>query len=219
VDGFSLAVLEDYGEVMANQGRADLRRVRAAAQSMGELIDALLSLSRVGRREVELAQVDLSAIARRVIAERRDAQPDREVAVAIEEGLVAVSDAALVDVVLENLLGNAWKFTAGRPDAHIEFGRVEGAGERTYFVRDDGAGFDQAYVHKLFSPFQRLHTPEQFPGTGIGLATVARVLERLGGWCRAEGEPGRGATFTFTLGPEPAAGRTTPATPKGRPEA
>ena len=204
VDGFSLAVLEDYGDVIAEEGRADLRRVRAAAQSMGELIDALLSLSRVGRREVELAEVDLSAMARRVIAERRQTEPDRVAEVSVEEGLVAESDAALVDVVLENLLGNAWKFTSGRPEAHIEFGSLESDGERTFFVRDDGAGFDQAYVHKLFTPFQRLHTADQFPGTGIGLATVARVLERLGGTCRAEGEVGRGATFFFTLGRPPA---------------
>jgi len=200
VDGFSLAVLEDYGDVIAEEGRADLQRVRAAAQSMGDLIDALLSLPRVGRGEVTLAQIDLSAVARRVIEERREADPDRVVEVTVEEGLVAESDAALVDVVLESLLGNAWKFTAGRPVAHIEFGALPVDGERTYFVRDDGAGFDQAYVHKLFTPFQRLHTAEQFPGTGIGLAAVARVLERLGGKFRAEGEVGRGATFYFTLG-------------------
>jgi PAS domain S-box-containing protein len=211
VDGFSLAVLENYGEAIAGQGRADLLRVRAAAQSMGELIDALLSLSRVGRREVELAEVDLSAVARRVIAEQRESEPDRRVDVAIEERLVVESDAALVDVVLVNLLGNAWKFTAERPEAHIEFGSFVADGERTYFVRDDGAGFDQAYVHKLFTPFQRLHTAEEYPGTGIGLATVARVLERLGGTWRAEGEVGGGATFFFTLGD----GATRTAGPRG----
>jgi PAS domain S-box-containing protein len=200
VDGFSLAVLEDYGDVIAEAGRADLQRVRAAAQTMGDLIDALLSLSRVGRREVGLGEVDLSAVARRVIAERRDAEPDRVVDVTVEDGLVAESDPTLVAVVLENLLGNAWKFTAERREAHIAFGSLATDGERTYFVRDDGAGFDQAYVHKLFTPFQRLHTAEQFPGTGIGLATVGRVLERLGGTFWAEGAVGCGATFFFTLG-------------------
>jgi light-regulated signal transduction histidine kinase (bacteriophytochrome) len=178
---------------------------------MGELIDALLSLARVGRREVEIEEVDVSAIARRVIAERREDEPDRVVSVVVEEGLVAQSDAALVDVVLENLLGNAWKFTAGRPDAHIELGSLAHDGDRVFFVRDNGAGFDQAYVHKLFTPFQRLHTTQQFQGTGIGLATVARVLGRLGGTCRAEGEVGCGATFFFTLGRPQSANEATPA--------
>jgi PAS domain S-box-containing protein len=199
VDGFSQTVLEDYGDVIDEQGRSDLRRVRAAAQRMGELIDALLSLSRLGRREIALGQVDLSAGARRVIDELRAADPERQVEVIIADSVVAVGDAALVDVILENLLGNAWKFTAKRPSARIEFGVIENDGPRSFFVRDDGAGFDPAYVDKLFTPFQRLHTAEQFPGTGIGLATVARVLGRLGGTWWAEGEVDGGATFFFTL--------------------
>jgi PAS domain S-box-containing protein len=199
VDGFSHTVLEDYGDVIDEQGRSDLRRVRAAAQRMGELIDALLSLSRLGRREIALGQVDLSAGARRVIDELRAADPERRVEVVIADGVVAVGDTALVDVILENLLGNAWKFTAKRPSARIEFGVIENDGPRSFFVRDDGAGFDPAYVDKLFTPFQRLHTAEQFPGTGIGLATVARVLGRLGGTWWAEGEVDGGATFYFTL--------------------
>jgi PAS domain S-box-containing protein len=199
VDGFSHTVLEDYGDVIDEQGRSDLRRVRAAAQRMGELIDALLSLSRLGRREIALGQVDLSAGARRVIDELRAADPERRVEVVIADGVVAVGDTALVDVILENLLGNAWKFTAKRPSARIEFGVIENDGPRSFFVRDDGAGFDPAYVDKLFMPFQRLHTAEQFPGTGIGLATVARVLGRLGGTWWAEGEVDGGATFYFTL--------------------
>ena len=199
VDGFSLTVLEDYGDVIEEQGRSDLRRVRAAAQRLGELIDALLSLSRLGRREIQLEQVDLSAIAQRVLHELREADPERLVEVIIADGLVAEGDAALVDVVLENLLGNAWKFTAKRASARIELGALRRDGRLSFFVRDNGAGFDPAYVDKLFTPFQRLHTAEQFPGTGIGLATVARVLGRLGGTWRAEGEVDAGATFSFTL--------------------
>ncbi len=199
VDGFSLTVLEDYGEAIGEQGRGDLHRVRAAAQKMGELIDALLSLSRLGRREVAVDVVDLSAIARRVLADRRLADPGREVRVTIQDGLTASADPALADVILDNLLGNAWKFTAGREHAHIEFGAETTGGETVFFVRDDGAGFDAAYRDKLFQPFQRLHTAEEFPGTGIGLATVARVLGRLGGRWWADGEPDRGATFFFTL--------------------
>ena len=199
VDGFSLTVLEAYGDVIDAQGRSDLQRVRAAAQSMGQLIDALLSLSRVGRRDVDVGPVDLTAIARRVVAELRDADPARMVEVTIQDGLVVTGDAAILDVVLANLLGNAWKFTSRRPEAHIEFREVEHDDGRAFLVRDDGAGFDPAYVNKLFSPFQRLHTAEEFPGTGIGLATVARVLERLGGTWWAEGEVGRGATFFFAL--------------------
>ena len=199
LDGFSLSVLEDYGDVIDEQGRSDLRRVRAAAQRMGELIDALLSLTHVGRKQIDLGRIDLSAVARRVIDDLRAADPERCVEVLIEDGLVAEADSALVDVVLENLLGNAWKFTGRRPLAHIEFGTHLRDRRAEYFVRDDGAGFDPAYVDKLFAPFQRLHTAEEFPGTGIGLATVARILSRLGGTWRAEGSVDCGAAFFFTL--------------------
>jgi PAS domain S-box-containing protein len=200
VDGFSLAVLESYWDEIGADGRSDLQRVRAAAQTMGELIDALLSLTRVARRQLRFERVDLSAIARRVVDELRKADEERVVEVTIAEGLRADTDEPLVEVVLQNLFGNAWKFTAERPEAHIEFGSVELDGVPAFFVRDDGVGFDPSYVGKLFVPFQRLHTAEQFPGTGIGLATVARVLEKLGGTWRAEGEIGGGATFSFTLG-------------------
>ena len=199
VDGFSLTVLEAYGDVIAEQGRSDLQRVRAAAQAMGQLIDALLSLARLGRLDVQLGPVDLSAIARRLIAELREADPARTVDVVIEDGLVVVGDVAMLEVVLQNLLGNAWKFTSLRADAHIEFRQIRQDGERAFLVRDNGAGFDSTYVHKLFSPFQRLHAAEEFPGTGIGLATVARVLGRLGGTWWAEGEVGGGAGFYFAL--------------------
>ena len=199
VDGFSQTVLEDYGGMLGEQGRSDLHRVRAAAQKMGELIDALLALSRLGRREVAIERVDLSAIARRIADELREAEPERDVDVVVQDGLVAQADPTLAEVVLDNLLGNAWKFTAGRGQAHIAVGAEVVEGERVFFVRDDGAGFDPAYRDKLFQPFQRLHGTDEFPGTGIGLATVARVLTRLGGRWWAEGEPGRGAVFFFTL--------------------
>jgi PAS domain S-box-containing protein len=198
IDGFSLTVLEEYGDEIDEQGRSDLRRVRAAAQRMDELIDALLSLSRLGRRQIDIGQVDLSVLARRVLRELRQTDPERRVEVVIADDLVVKADEALVDVVLQNLLGNAWKFTAKQPLAHIELGSLRRHGQRVFFVRDNGAGFDPAYVGKLFAPFQRLHTAEQFPGTGIGLATVARVLRRLGGTWWAESEVEGGATFFFT---------------------
>ena len=199
MDGFSFAVLEDYGGVIGDRGQDDLHRVRAAAQRMGVLIDALLQLSQLGQRSLEMRTVALSEIARRVIDDLRTRDPERTVEVTIEEGLTAASDEALVTIVLENLLGNAWKFTSRRPLAHIEFAAGERDGLRVFFVRDDGAGFDPAYAGKLFAPFQRLHAGDAFPGAGTGLATVARVLERLGGRWWAESEVGRGATFSFSL--------------------
>jgi PAS domain S-box-containing protein len=200
VDGFSLTVLEAHGDAIGEEGRSDLNRVRAAAQTMGELIDALLSLTHVARRQLKVELVDLSAVAGRVVDELRRADGGRVVEVTIAEGLWADTDEPLMEVVLQNLLGNAWKFTAERPVAHIEVGRVDHGGAPEFFVRDDGVGFDPAYAGKLFVPFQRLHAAEDFPGTGIGLATVARVLEKLGGSWRAEGEIGAGATFFFRLG-------------------
>jgi PAS domain S-box-containing protein len=202
VDGFSQTVLEDHGEALGRQGRSDLQRVRAAAQRMGELIDALLSLTRISRQDVELSAVDLSALARRLVDELRRAQPERVVDVSIEEGLVCRTDEDLAEIVLANLLANAWKFTARCEAAHISFGAESQDGERVYFVRDDGAGFDPSYAGKLFVPFERLHSEDEFPGLGAGLATVARVLARLGGRWWATGEPDVGATFYFTL-PEP----------------
>jgi light-regulated signal transduction histidine kinase (bacteriophytochrome) len=166
---------------------------------MGELIDALLGLSRLGRSRIDLATVDLSALAEKVLARLSEQDPARRVAFAVEPGCTAVSDAGLLEVVLTNLLGNAWKFTNGLAEAHIEFRRQVGDGETVYSVRDDGAGFDPVYSDKLFQPFQRLHTEAQFSGTGIGLATVRRIIGRLGGRCWAEGTPGSGAVFFFTL--------------------
>ena len=199
IDGFSHILIEDEGDALSRTGHEHLGRVRASAQRMGELIDALLALSRLGRSEINLAPVDVSALAEKVLARLAEQDPARSVTCAVEPGCTAVSDASLLEAVLSNLLGNAWKFTRGRAEAHIEFGRRAGDDETVYFVRDDGAGFDPAYVDKLFQPFQRLHTNDQFSGTGIGLATVRRSIGRLGGRCWAEGAPGMGATFYFTL--------------------
>jgi light-regulated signal transduction histidine kinase (bacteriophytochrome) len=199
VDGFSHTVLEDYGEVLGEQGRGDLRRVRNAAQRMGELIDALLSLSRVRSGRVALGEVDLSALARRAAADLMSGDPERAVQLKVGDGLVVEADEALLAIVVENLLSNAWKFTAGESEARIEVGVEKREGRPVFFVRDNGCGFAPAYANKLFTPFQRLHAADEYPGTGIGLATVARVLERMGGSYWAEARPGEGAAFFFTL--------------------
>jgi signal transduction histidine kinase len=199
IDGFSQALLDEYGARLDDEGRDYLGRVRAAAQRMGELIDDLLDLSRVSRREMRREPVDLSAIARTVVQQLRRAAPGREVDAVIAEGLVAEGDAHLLRIALENLVGNAWKFTGPRARSRIEIGAVHADGIATYFVADDGVGFDMAYADKLFGAFQRLHGMREFPGTGIGLATVQRIVLRHGGRVWARAEVGKGATFYFTL--------------------
>ncbi|HWE83479.1 MAG TPA: CHASE3 domain-containing protein [Terracidiphilus sp.] len=199
IDGFSLALAEDYADKLDAPARNYLQRVRAATQRMARLIDDLLNLSRVSRSELSRCQVDLSATARAVVAELRKSQPDRQATITIADGLTADADPRLVRIVLDNLLGNAWKFTGNRPETRIEFAARGQNGTRQFFVRDNGAGFDMAYVHKLFGAFQRLHGFEQFPGTGVGLATVQRIIHRHGGRISAEGEVDKGATFSFTL--------------------
>lgn len=199
IDGFSQALLEDYEAKLDEQGRHYLQRVRAATQRMGELIDDLLQLSRVTRAEMHHAMVDMSALAESVIEELRRADPNRRVETTIQPGLEASGDLHLLRIVLVNLLSNAWKFSSRQPVAHIEFGLTDKNGEHAYFVRDNGAGFDMQYVGKLFGAFQRLHSPHEFPGTGIGLATVQRIIHRHGGHVLAEGAVGLGATFYFTL--------------------
>ena len=200
IDGFSLAVLESEAEILSEAGKDDLRRVRAAAQRLGRVIDGVVSLASVGRGKLVLERVDLSRMAAQIVAELRAAQPGRSVEASIEHGLAATTDALLAEVVLANLLGNAWKFTSLRPDAHISVGAVGRDGRRAFYVRDDGVGFDPAYAHKLFVPFETLHGTGEFSGAGVGLATVARTLERLGGTCWAESSPGEGAAFNFLLG-------------------
>ncbi len=199
IDGFSQALLEESGRTLDESARKHLERVRAATQRMGQLIDDLIGLSRLTRTEMRRDRVDLSDLARRVADDLRRNQPGRQVTFSIAEGIAAQGDGRLLRIVLENLLGNAWKFTRNRPDARIEFGVRRDNGRPVFFVRDNGAGFDMAYAQKLFGAFQRLHSAQQFEGTGIGLATVARIVRRHGGDVRAEGIVDQGATFYFTL--------------------
>jgi light-regulated signal transduction histidine kinase (bacteriophytochrome) len=199
INGFSRALLEDCDDRLDDQGKEYLQRIATAARRMGELIDALLGLSRVARTELHREVVDLTGIAHAVVKQLRSSEPERVVDFDNGEGLVVHGDTFLLRALLENLLGNAWKFTNGRPSARIEFGAQERNGATVYCVQDNGAGFNMAYVEKLFKPFQRLHTANQFAGTGIGLATVQRIVNRHGGRIWAEGVVGQGAAFFFTL--------------------
>ncbi|MBS1214172.1 MAG: multi-sensor signal transduction histidine kinase [Proteobacteria bacterium] len=199
IDGFSQALLEDYGSQLDAMGQDYLRRVRAASQRMAQLIDDMLQLSRLTRGEMSIESVDLSAVVEDVLADLKHSEPDRQVECIVAPGIQVSADPRLLRAVMENLLGNAWKYTGKHPSARIEFGVTHRDGKRAYFVRDDGAGFDMHYVGKLFAPFQRLHAMEEFSGNGIGLATVQRIIRRHGGQVWAEGEVERGATFTFTL--------------------
>ncbi len=200
IDGFSLAILEDYADRLDAVGKDYLRRVRMSSQRMAELIDDMLQLSRLTRGELHVGEVDLGAIAADIVQDLRRSAPDRDVDVVIAPGLMACGDPRLLRSVLENLLGNAWKFTSKHPHACIEFGRTLGGGRSDFFVRDDGAGFDMGYADKLFKPFSRLHSDSEFQGTGIGLATVQRIIHRHGGRIWAEGDVEKGATFYFNLG-------------------
>jgi signal transduction histidine kinase len=205
VDGFSQALLEDCGDRLGPDGQEHLRRIRAAAQHMGQLIDDLLKLARVTRAELNFERIDLSAMAQGTLTALSEKHQDRAVEWHVQPGLEATGDARLLQIALTNLLENAWKFTGKRPQAHIEFGVRNGRGQpREYFVKDNGAGFDGTYASKLFGAFQRLHHSGDFPGTGIGLATVQRIVSRHGGQIRAESAPEQGATFWFTLQAEQA---------------
>jgi PAS domain S-box-containing protein len=200
IDGFSQALIEDHGQGLGAEARVYLERVRAAVQRMGVLIDDLLELSRVSRAAMHVGDIDLSAMASGIVADHRVAEPQRQVDVVIAPGLVAAGDAGLLAVAFTNLLDNAWKYTGRTAHARIEVGSKAIDGERVFFVRDNGVGFDMQYAHKLFGAFQRLHSERDFPGTGVGLATVARIIQRHGGRVWAEGAPGQGAAFYFTLG-------------------
>jgi signal transduction histidine kinase len=204
IDGFSQILQEDYENVLDGEGLDYLGRVRAASGNMATLIDDLLDLSRVSRRPLRRESVDLTRLATGIIEDLRAAQPDRNVQFVAGEDIKAYGDVSLLKVALENLLGNAWKFTERKEEARIEFGADRrprpGFLAPVYFVRDNGAGFDQAYSDKLFGAFQRLHGQDEFEGTGIGLATVARIIHRHGGRVWADSEVGEGATFYFTLG-------------------
>ncbi len=197
ISGFSQVLLEDYAAGLDEKGRDYLRRVMIAGQRMGRLIDGLLELSRVTRAEIRYETVDLSGLVEGIAEELKQSDPERRVEFVIEKGLVAEGDRQLLRVALENLLSNAWKFTEKR--ARIEFGVATHEGAPAYFVRDNGVGFDMAYADKLFGVFQRLHGPDEFEGTGIGLAMTACIVQRHGGRMWAEGEVGRGATISFTL--------------------
>jgi signal transduction histidine kinase len=199
IDGFAKVLEEDYAQGFDAEGKDALHRVRAAAQRMGELIDALLSLSRLTRSDMNLEVVDLSALARCVTDKIKASEPERSVVFEIAPKIEVHGDKRLLAVLLENLLGNAWKFTGKRANARIEFGAAVTDGQPAYFVRDDGAGFDMAHAANLFAPFQRLHSVSDFPGTGIGLATVRRIVQRHRGRVWAEGAVDQGATFYFTL--------------------
>ncbi len=202
LDGFSQALLDDYGDRLDSDGQENLQRIRAASQRMGQLIDDLLNLSRVSRVEMSREMVDVSRLAREIAEEVRGSEPEREADFIIADQLFANTDPRLLRIVLTNLLDNAWKFSSKRARTRIEFGCSRENGMDSYFVRDNGAGFNMQYAKKLFGAFQRLHGATEFPGTGIGLATVQRIVHRHGGRIWAESELDRGATFRFTLLPQ-----------------
>jgi light-regulated signal transduction histidine kinase (bacteriophytochrome) len=199
IDGFSQALLEDYSDKLDAEGRRFLVRVRESAQHMAQLIESLLTLARVTQSDIRREPVDLSELARATAERLKVAQPERNVEFLISKGLTATGDGRLLAVVFENLFGNAWKFTRNQPKASIELGCDRQDGQAVFFVRDNGAGFDMAFASKLFGVFQRLHASHEFEGTGIGLATVQRIIRRHGGRIWAEGKVAEGATFYFTL--------------------
>ena len=201
IDGFSKLLLDDYADKLDARGQDFLRIVRESAQRMGELIDDLLLLSRVGRADLSRDQIDLSDIARSVSEELNKRDPDRHVKWSIEDQLLVEADRGLMRVAFDNLLGNSWKFTAKVSAPRIEVGKDQQQGAAVFFVRDNGAGFNMEYAEKLFSPFQRLHTESEFAGTGIGLATVHRIVDRHGGRIWADSAVDHGATFYFTIPP------------------
>ena len=201
MDGFSQALLEDYGDQLDQAGQNYLQRIRTAAQNMGELIDHLLMLSRLTRAEMHPGEVNLTEIAEKIVAGLREQEPDHRVEFIVRPDMVGFADERLMEVALANLLGNAWKFSSKSSSPRIEFGvETDTEWEPVYFIRDNGAGFNQEYADNLFKPFQRLHGAHEFSGSGIGLATVQRVISRHGGKVWAEGKLDVGATFYFTLG-------------------
>lgn len=203
INGFTQALEEDCASLLNEEGRDHLRRIKSASQRMGELIDDLLQLSRLSRHEMKQQTVDLSALARDIVTALAQAHPREDMEIHIEEGLQATGDVKLLRVALENLLDNAWKYTRRTSRPRIEFGARREDGVTIYTVRDNGAGFDMHYAHKLFTAFQRLHHRDDYEGSGIGLATVARIILRHEGRVWGEGEPGKGAAFSFTLGETP----------------
>jgi two-component system, sensor histidine kinase and response regulator len=200
IEAFGRAMLETQGARLDENGRRFMDRIWEASRQMAQLIDDVLYLSKVSRAEVRQHEVDLSGLVESILERLREAEPGRAMETKVRPGVIVLGDGRLLRIALTNLLENAWKFTAGEPAARIEFGMIGATGDPTYFVRDNGAGFDMAYADRLFGPFQRLHLASEFPGSGIGLATVQRIIHRLGGRVWAEGVVGQGATFSFTLG-------------------
>jgi two-component system sensor histidine kinase/response regulator len=200
IEAFGRAVQESQGDRLDENGHRFLDRIQEASRQMSQLIDDVLYLAKVSRAELRQHEVDLSALVESILERLREAEPGRSVETRVRPGVIVMGDGRLLRIALTNLLENAWKFTARQAAPRIEFGMTTAAGEPTYFVRDNGAGFDMAYVDRLFGPFQRLHLASEFPGSGIGLATVQRIIHRMGGRVWAEGLVGQGATFSFTLG-------------------
>ena len=201
IDGFSRAVLQDCADKLDAGGQENLRAVRAAAQRMGRLIEDMLRLSRLGRCQIAWTTINLSKMVGKIAEEHRKAEPARRVEFIIAPDCLTEGDTSLLRIALENILSNAWKYTSNNPAARIEFGVTPGKDGPVFFVRDNGCGFDMQYVHRLFGAFQRLHTIDEYPGTGIGLASVARVFHRHGGTVWIEGEIDRGATVYFSIPP------------------
>lgn len=199
IDGFSHALLEDYDDILDEEGKQYLMRIRSSSQLMAQLIDDILNLTKISRAEMKLEQVNLSALASEVAGELKRIEPSRKVDFIIAPNLEAEGDKLLLKLVFENLLGNAFKFTSKRSSAKIKFGITQKEHDQVYFISDNGTGFDMTYVNKLFKPFQRLHSDKDFPGTGIGLASVQRIINKMGGKVWAEGEINKGATFYFKL--------------------
>ncbi len=199
IEMYAQMIKEDYSQTLDEKGKGYVQSMSYNTRIMQDLIDALLTLSRYSRGNLNCSRTDLSALVRKTLEENAKSRPEREIEAVIAEGVTVDGDPALLQVVVANLIGNAWKFTKNRTVAKIEFGTVKLEGKDVYFIRDNGAGFSMEHVKRLFNPFQRLHTEAEFPGIGIGLATVQRIIHRHGGRIWAEGEPDKGATFYFTL--------------------
>lgn len=200
IDGFTQMLLDNYSDKLDDRGKKFIERIKSSVERMGELMEDLLKLSRITRQKIEPEQVDLSEIFRSIAASLQQSQPERKADFVITDGITVYGDAGLLRIVLENLLSNAWKYSSKQPEVKIEFGRADLVGKEAYYVRDNGSGFDMSLASQLFMPFKRFHSANDYPGTGIGLSIVHRIVRRHGGRIWAESEVGKGATFYFTIG-------------------